>query len=626
MAFTAEEQQIINFGIQNGKTQDEVRSAIQKYRNSIGYREKENAGYLSRVGSAVKEQATGAYEDWQTQADRIRSIESNKKQTLGSTITTGLKEGFEFARSGLRTAGRAAVAAFTPITEAPKIKEGLEWTGEKITNSETIGNISDKLTQSKLGTWAYKHPEALRDLQDIIDITALAGLEAPIRKVISNVGTGLKEGIPRVESAIKTGITELPETARGVADTVKNVLGKPQTAQKALGEVLQGGTKDLGAGLRAISEIDTVGVKTFEEFAKRIATRIPELAKVVDDALDNVVKIPLKELATRATSSAGKEVSTNFVERATSHLKELYTKTGDILKAQNMDEFIKRMTTEGITRQEVNMLAREYGEVFGQKAFSKTGEALTSVNARLFEGTRSGLKSVARQGLGGDVAKSADKALSDLYRVQRLINKNMEGVNKITQRIQNRGLLEKLGHGAAKALDVMTGGGIRGIVGGFLPRGVGYKTMNMLDIEAALEKNLQIINKALQSPDSYLLKLLQKAHGTGEGATKTATGGVTAKPNTNPAKVVNYQSNAENAKLAVETPKGRIQTKLSPAEQKFFMDEIKNLQQTKGKNILHLDSGAMGQNKVRVVSREEFLRLYPEAKKSFEKFKNRVKS
>ena len=134
---------------------------------------------------------------------------------------------------------------------------------------------------------------------------------------------------------------------------------------------------------------------------------------------------------------------------------------------------------------------------------------MTSVNAQMYENIRSGLKDVARQGMGGTEAATLDKTISSLYNTRALISKNVEAVNKLNQRIADRGPLEKIGNALAKYADILSGGSIRGLIGGLLPRGAGYKVLNALDLEERLQRNLQIINNALKSnSDAEIIKLI----------------------------------------------------------------------------------------------------------------------
>jgi hypothetical protein len=214
-------------------------------------------------------------------------------------------------------------------------------------------------------------------------------------------------------------------------------------------------------------------------------------------------------LTVSAKTTAGTVVKYNPVERALVQLQELYTKIGDTVSAKNIKEILAVARKEGLTNLEVNDIARVYGQEFGTKAFSKIGEPLTSVNAQLYENTRKAVKDVARSGIKGAEATTADKMMGNLYKVEALVKKNVEAVNKITQKIKDRGLLEKIGYGATKTLDTISGGSLRGIIGGLLPRGVGYKVMNAIDIEKQLERNLKIIQKAINSgSDEEIVKIL----------------------------------------------------------------------------------------------------------------------
>jgi len=88
-------------------------------------------------------------------------------------------------------------------------------------------------------------------------------------------------------------------------------------------------------------------------------------------------------------------------------------------------------------------------------------------------------------------------------------------------------------------------------------------------------------------------------------------------------KPIDYQVRAKEPLMAAEINGKRITTPLNKAERDFFYNERENLIQTEGKPILHLDSG-LESTRIPPVSRAEFLKLYPEAQKSFDKF-NQVK-
>lgn len=327
--------------------------------------------------------------------------------------------------------------------------------------------------------------------------------------------SGILEGVGKKVFDPKTGrfiIETGQKIARTPQATKEILMGREKTLDEAISQVIQGKTKDVTAGKLTFSNIDTDGVKTFTELNDRINQAFPKFAGIVDSELaKDTTKYALSELAVKQTTQGGQQVSTDYVSKALKDLSELYDKTGDTLAKANIDEVIQKATAEGLTRKEVNDLSRIYGSEFADKAFSKIGDPLTSVNAQAFENTRVGLKDVARAGLGGDEARAADKVMSSFFNTQRLIQRNIEAVNKLQQKIDERGLLATIGHGIAKYGDLLTGGSIRAFIGGLLPRGAGYKVYNALDLEEVLARNLRTIETALTKTDPKEIEAILKS-------------------------------------------------------------------------------------------------------------------
>lgn len=306
----------------------------------------------------------------------------------------------------------------------------------------------------------------------------------------------LKDAV--IQSALSGTIAgAIPVVGKGISKTVSAAIGKNNPAE-ALGEILQGKTKDLKPGQRALSIVDTGAIKTYEDGVKVMNDSISQLSKHVDDELakDTTVR-KLSDLAVRAKTASGKVVRTNYVERALTHLSEAFKAAGDDVQAANFAELLNKAKTNGLTNLEVNQISRIYGSEFGKKAFGKLGEALTSVSAKLYEGTRSGLKDVARSSVSGDVAKKLDGLISDSINTRSLFEKNMEAVNRLEQRVIKRGWGDKLGRALGIAVDTTTGG----VVSSFfqrlaIPSNVGNKSLNAIGIEERLVKNLKLLEKA----------------------------------------------------------------------------------------------------------------------------------
>jgi len=338
-----------------------------------------------------------------------------------------------------------------------------------------------------------------------------AGLGAS--KKAATAGTNiLRKGAGQAEDVIgavgKAGI----EIGEEVVGGIKKTISPPPSPLKAVGEILQGKTRDIKTGVKALSEIRTEGVKTFKDLSKSIGTKIKDLGEQVTKDLGvDTTFTKLKDLVVTQTTKLGKTVKSNPVETGLAHLKEMYNKIGDKLRATEVDELLSEAKKNGLSKIDVNEIAKVYGSEFGKKAFNKMGDALTSINAQLYENTRKALKAVARSGITGDAAKLADETMSKLISTKKLIDKNVEAVNQLTQKIRERGLFEATGHLISKFSDVLTGGALRGAIGGLLPRGAGYKTLNALDLEKVLQKNLKIIKDAIEAKtDKEIINILKK--------------------------------------------------------------------------------------------------------------------
>lgn len=333
-----------------------------------------------------------------------------------------------------------------------------------------------------------------------------AGVATPI---IKNVAGATKDALGTVIKDTSAAFSKIPRATDKLATIAKESINPTVSKEKAIGEVLQGTTKDIKKASEGLNLIDTTGIKTYKELDNTINDKISTLARTVDNEFaQDTTKTILDNLTITKPTKAGGSVSVNYVDNALKQLEELYNKTGDIVSETDIRDLRNLAQTQGLTKLEINDIARTYGQEFGEKAFGKIGEPLTSVNAQLYENTRKGIKEVARNGLSSDAAKQADQAMSSLYNTRVLVKKNVEAVNKLMNRIEERGLVEKIGHSVSKYADILTGGGLRGFVGGLLPRGAGYKTLNALDLENLLERNLKIIQQASQAKTAAEVKTI----------------------------------------------------------------------------------------------------------------------
>lgn len=479
----------------------------------------------------VKNFITSEKERFGDVVDTAKGIVGNIKERTGNVVDivrksaagerSPIKSGFDVAGEVVTgvadTAGEIIIGGAKmalPESQEQKIAQVFGEGVESVVETEGV--------QTLLETYNSLPEDTKRDLQTagqlssaLLEIVTLGGAKAVTPAVKRTVGEAL-DSIQDQSTKFARGVGKSTEKLKGVGKAPQ------QTPEQATGQVIQGKTTDIKRGQEALQSLDTSGVETFKDLDKKINDDIGNLAKKVDEDLGaDATKIPLSGLKSTLSTKSGKEVSTNFVDTALNQLDELYEKTGDIAAKADIEELIQIAKTEGLTRLEVNDIARTYGREFSEKAFTKAGEPRTSVNSQMFENTRKGVKDVARQGITGDAAKQADEMMSKLYSTQRLVKKNVEAVNKLQQKIQERGLFEKVGHGLAKYADVLTGGTIRGLVGGLLPRGAGYKTLNALDLESLLKKNLDIIQDAQKT--SNIKQLESKVKNLSETSFNSAT-------------------------------------------------------------------------------------------------------
>lgn len=439
-------------------------------------------------------------------ADRVKEVIQRRGADVEQKIAgegdqadkTPLRRGFEAAADA---SGAVPEVAFQALPAWAR--HGLAAVGSKV--GEGFKALTDAIgSNPDLQKWVQDHPETAKFVEETAGVGQAAGSIAG--DILSEAGAAKAADAAVAKTkqvATDTSRFIVDKTKRSTADLIdrsKEVLNPSPTPEKALGEILQGKTKDLKPGAEALKSVDTKGVKTYAQLNEKLDDTISRLSRQVDDHLAADPSLTkLDDLATTITSKGGNTVSTNYVKTALDHLKEFYTTTADDASLADLEDIIKKADTEGLTKLEVNDISRLYNIEFGKKAFSKVGEPLTSVNAQMYENVRKGLKDVARSGMGGTAAEKTDKIISSLYNTRGLIEKNVEAVNKLQQKITERGLLEKVGYHASKYADILTGGTLRGIVGGLLPRGVGYKVLNALDLEKRLEANLKVIEDAIKS-------------------------------------------------------------------------------------------------------------------------------
>lgn len=332
-----------------------------------------------------------------------------------------------------------------------------------------------------------------------------------------DVGAGLEagEGTKAFRPGLATGIgIAIPAGAEGIKFLKAKAFPK-ESVETLIGRITQGTKPEIFKAKKAMELIDTKGIKTYTNLKEVAKHKIGELSSKQDDILLNQGKIhKTRELVVREGGTRQ-----NFVTTALKQLKELYSKTFDNVNLSRVNQIENKLRTQGLTTQEVNNIAREYGVEFGRKAFSKTGEPLTTVNAVGFENVRKGVKATARRFLPNNASKALDDNITNLFTLQRTAEKMERAVQKLSNKVKQRNILERLGRLAGHAVDVATGGLPRSFLTSFLPSNIGNKVMNSLDLERELARNLSRIEKlAEKGTDIQIMNFIMQLT---KGATAT---------------------------------------------------------------------------------------------------------
>ncbi len=458
----------------------------------------------SLIQPVAEKVATGIQQDFQ---ERNKNVAQSKAD---------VNSGKQSLASGLyQSVGQAAGLAGDALYAEP-LKAILPQPVKDVAKTGLADVLQTPQAQQLIQAWKgfeQAHPELASNIK-------ATGNIASILPVGAVEGVGAKG----VSLAAKLG-EKTAAIARPVDALAENAAKKSfEDVNKLTGAIVQGKTSDIAKAKKALTDIDISGVKSYGDLQKALDTKITSLSATLDRTLEqNTVPAKLDQLS--STIKVGDaEIKHNYVEDALNQLKELYEKTNDPAGVEKVAQLRAKAQDTGLTIKEINDLARIHGSEFSSKAFSRAGEPLTSVNAQSLENTRTGLKEKARELFGNPTFKEADSQLSSLIRTRDLTQKMNENVNKLKQKIKERNLGEKVGYLVGNLLNTFSGGLLKGAVQSVIPRGQGFKVLNALDLEKALNKNLKkvqnILDKNLPEKDveAQLKEMLGEAPEVDVGA------------------------------------------------------------------------------------------------------------
>lgn len=314
---------------------------------------------------------------------------------------------------------------------------------------------------------------------------------------------GTVDVLEATTDALKTGVKE---GGNKISDIRR--ASSEQTVNDAVGRIIQGNPDDIEMARKALSEIDTEGVKDYAELNTRIDDQIAFLSEQVDKQLKTDPTTYSKYRLARESEVKGidgkkTKVYDNQVITALDQLQEYYSKTNDLEKATQIKQYKAKLDASGLTIQEVNNIARMHGKDLN--AYNANGELASGLTKQAAENTRQGLKDTVRQYDKTGASAELDPRISDLIKTRSLTTDVEEKAGKLYQRVKNRSLGAKVGGFVADVADFISLGTARGFVSKLIPSNVGNKTANYLDIQKELEGNLKTLDKLLNIKDEKKL-------------------------------------------------------------------------------------------------------------------------
>lgn len=406
-----------------------------------------------------------------------------------------------------------ALSFVNPLTAIPQRLRSLG------VNLDSSNQLADQLGQtykerygglSNIGETAYTDPVGV--LADLA--TLLSGGAGVVGKIgeVSNIGSkagtaGRLSNIASTLSKSANAIDPLQAIIRAGSRISGRFFNAPKpTIANLIEQIIQPNKKTISgyqnqvkSAENAFRNIDFSGVKTYNDLFTKLKEASSKMLKSIDDYLGSRGGYMSSDDFTISTKVGNTTIRQNFVVDALDQLEELYSVTRDAVKQAEIVELKNQLNTKGLSPLEVNYLAREYGTEFGSKAFSKNGDALTSVNAQTVENTRKGLKDTVNSKMPDNFLKDTDKKISELIATQKLVEKMATKVSALKSRTTPRTFIQNVANYSAKGADLISGGFLSSFLNSFLKSNVGLKSLNSIDLQNALRKNLKLIDNELNN-------------------------------------------------------------------------------------------------------------------------------
>lgn len=385
MAFNTKEQEIIRWGVSNGKSQQEITDALSRFRTTGSPKApaiKPQVAPDSDIGSTIADAASAGISKIKQGFEQSRS---------GTSLVSPIEAGLKVGAGTVETALSPLAPIFKPLADAMKFV------------TDRIGGMKgvQDFANSKAGEVTSRVAEDVADLSTIAG-TVSGGIGTPkVASAVGRIAAETADSLVGIAQKGTEGITAATSKALDPSKIMQRVARIPKAKQadfeKQAGQSVGSYLVDRGI----FGDIDEITTQLFQNFEKARNTADDALAKLPGTFKERSVETALNDLFARETrvSSPG-ALSKDF---------------------QRVRQLQQKYDTEGLTMSEINEVKRLYER-----------------NIRVDYLKENKPESVAK-------ATSLDTALREWQRAQakKLGLKNLEDINRETRLAKQ--LLDDLG-------------------------------------------------------------------------------------------------------------------------------------------------------------------------------------
>jgi hypothetical protein len=329
MAFNEKEKEIINWGLQNGKSKDEVKQAITNYRLGIVpskpvAQPEQKSGVVSDIISGVKGNISEA-------SNSLTASAQGKMNPFvaGANIAKNTTEAV--LQPINQTVGKAVSAVTSPL---------INWLGDKIGDVKAVQDLTKVVD---------KHPQIASFLGDIfqtgMNTVALTTLDTAGQKIKPAVTSAVEKGTSLASDLTKTTGEIVSSKLENASPSIMNRVARLKPTDATKFKSLSG--KTIGDYL-----VDTKNFGTPDQIIANEATKFSTSIADVDSALAGLkgayknggVSDMLAGLEERAKLTSSESVKSPYLDRVL-ELKKINKKSG--LSMSDINE-VKRLYEKNV--------------------------------------------------------------------------------------------------------------------------------------------------------------------------------------------------------------------------------------------------------------------------------------